>query len=108
MREATPRMVRRTMPTFSGTPGRVRVTVELAKLWFCSWATALAPRRQSFLFGRVDVEDLVQTGDLEDARDPGARPHQPQRAALLLEPLHAADQDAQPRRVQVLHLRQVD
>src|SRR5687768_9406695 len=109
MREATPRMVRRTMPTFSGTAGTISVTVPAPFASCASCAKVLSPcRRQRFLLGRVDIEDPVEAGYLEDACDAGARSHEPQRAALLLEPLDAADQDAQPRGIQILHLRQVD
>src|SRR5918992_1625656 len=56
----------------------------------------------------VDREHAVEAGDLEDLRDVAVAADEGQLPVVRAEPLHAADQDAERRRVDEGRVRQVD
>ncbi len=58
--------------------------------------------------GRVDLEDLVETGDGEDLEHAVVRSDEPHRAAARARELEPPDEDTEARRVEEGHVRQVD
>src|SRR5919198_1437053 len=107
MRLATPRMARRATPTYSGLPGIVSSTTA-SPSWVDTGASVLLLEPgERFLLGSVDLEDLGQTGDLEDPEDAHVLTDEPQVALPFARPLQAADQNAQAGAVQVLDTVQV-
>src|SRR6185437_2390314 len=58
--------------------------------------------------GRVDREDAVETGDLEDLRDVPVAADKRELAVVRAEPLHAADEDAERRGVDERRVAEVD
>ena len=55
-----------------------------------------------------DPEDLDEPRDVENLLDLRVRAHEIDRAAVLADPLEAADEDAQARRIDVPHLFEID
>ena len=58
--------------------------------------------------GLADREHRRQPGDLEHLEDPGLGAHQRQVAAVAAQALEAADQHAQPGRVEEVHAFEID
>src|SRR3954447_21759907 len=103
MRLATPRMASRATPTYSGRAGMQSSTT--ASGWVVvTWSHRLpsSHRFERLGLAAVDVKDLRQPGDFEDAQDARVVADQPQVAVALAGSFQAADQYPQPGAVQVL------
>src|SRR5512133_259609 len=64
--------------------------------------------RQSLVASGIDREDTVEPGDLEDLRDVPVAADEREPAVLVTEPLDAADEDAEGRRIDERRVREVD
>src|SRR5438552_1866651 len=102
MRLATPRIARRATPTYSGLPGIVSSTMASPSLVATGPSVLLLELRQSVRLTAVDVEDLGESRDLKDPQDAHIVADQPQIPVPLPGALQAADEDAEPRAIQVL------
>src|SRR5260370_4970779 len=107
MRLATPRIARRATPTYSGLPGIVNSTTASPSLVATGSSVLLLELRQSVGLAAIDVEDLGETCDLEDPQNAHIVTDKPQIAVALASALEAADQNAEPRAIQILHVVQI-
>src|SRR5512140_1262 len=64
--------------------------------------------RHRFVARAVDREDAVEAGDLEDLRDVPVAADERELAVVRAQALHAADEDAERRRVDEGGVREVD
>src|SRR2546423_1308758 len=93
----------RAIPTNSGRAG-----ISSSTTWSMTGTVASARFADRPVDGIMDAEDLRQASDLQDLEDPALGAHQPEIPIVAPDPLEAAHQHAETRRVEEFDTFEVD